>query len=243
MSGFMKANSPALLIETSTERAIVGVVEKDVILYRYELPVGLNNSKYLAPAVEKGLQTLGIRLNDVAYVAVGIGPGSYTGIRVGAILAKTLAYAAEVPLVGVCTLHCFTPLREGPFAVLIDAKISGAYVISGIKQGENVSYGTDPQVLPLNELDGILLEKMLVLTPQEKILKEKLGSLYPHLCWEQTYPDLLQMARLAAVKFTKGAVAQDGDLELMYLRKTQAEIEKEKKWQEGQNRESLNGQK
>jgi tRNA threonylcarbamoyladenosine biosynthesis protein TsaB len=238
----MKASSPALLIETSTERAIVGFVEKDEILYQYELPVGLNNSKYLAPAVEEGLQALGITMKDVAYVAVGIGPGSYTGIRVGAILAKVLAYAADRPLVGICTLHCFIPVSDGPFAVLIDAKISGAYAIRGIKQGENVSYVTDAQVLPLNKMDDILSEKMLVLTPQEKALKENLSPLYPQICWEQAYPNLLQMAHLATVKLNNGAMALEGDLELMYLRRTQAEIEKEIKWQEGQNRESVNGQ-
>lgn len=238
----MKATSPTLLIETSTERAIVGFVDNDVVLYRYELPVGLNNSKFLAPAVDRGLQALGITMKDVACIAVGIGPGSYTGIRVGATLAKILAYASEVPLVGICTLHCFLPAGDGPFAVLIDAKISGAYVVGGIKQGPCVNYEIDPQALPLNNLDEILSGKMLVLTPQEKGLKEKLEPMYPHILWEQHYPDLLQMARLAKVKLNAGEVAMEGDLELLYLRKTQAEIEKEKKWQEGQNRELQNGQ-
>lgn len=226
----MNVQFPSLLIETSTERAIIGFVKNGVVLYRNELPIGLNNSKYLAPAVEKGLQTLGLTMANVAYVAVGIGPGSYTGIRVGAMLAKTLAYAAEIPLVGVCTLHCFLPMCDGPFTVLIDAKISGAYIISGIKEGQDVRYATDPLVLPLDKIERILQGKMLILTPQEKVLKEKLKTIDQQVRWEEVFPDLLQMARLAEAKFNQGDVAKEGALELMYLRKTQAELEKEKKW-------------
>lgn len=224
----MQEQAPALFIETSTERAIVGFVKDGTVLYKNELPIGLNNSKYLAPAVEEGLQALGLILADAAYIGVGIGPGSYTGLRVGAMLAKSLAYAANIPLVGVCTLQCFAPLSDGPFAVMIDAKISGAYFISGFKSGLKIIYERDPQVLPLENIDSLLKDKMLILTPQDKVLREKLKDIDTQVRWEQAYPDLLQMARLAEQNLARGFVSKDGALELMYLRKTQAELEKER---------------
>lgn len=225
----MKVKAPILLIETSTERAIVGIAQDQTILYQQELPLGLNNSKYLAPAIEEGLKCLGINLKDAGAIAVGVGPGSYTGIRVGAILAKALAFTAEIPLVGLCTLQCFSPPSDGPFTVLIDAKISGVYHISGVKERGAVIFTSEPQVIPLPQLDSLLSQHSLIITPQAKVLQPKLEALTPQALWLQLPPNLLQMASLAQDKLARGLTAEDGSLELLYLRKTQAEIEKQEK--------------
>lgn len=224
----MQRQSPGLLIETSTERAIVGYVQDGIVLYKNELPFGLDNSKHLAPAVQTGLRTLGISFKEVAYVAVGIGPGSYTGIRVGAMLAKTLAFVSDIPLIGISTLNCFSSPVEGPFAVLIDAKISGVYAINGIKKDGQIRFLSDPQVLPLDKVDCVLTEKTVVITPRKKSVQEKLEAGYPGISWFEEYPDLNLMASQAEEKLLLGETAKEGMLELMYLRKTQAESEKEK---------------
>lgn len=219
-------SKPILLIETSTERAVVGIVQAGHILYQQPLPVGLNNSRHLGPAVDAGLKQLSLKMIDFDYVAVGIGPGSYTGIRMGVMLAKTLSFAVDIPLVGVCSLQCFTPPNDGTFMILIDAKISGVYTISGVKAGEIIKHTSQPQVLPLNQLEKQSVSNIII-TPWSKQLKEKL----PHFAsreWVEVAPDLLQMASLAEESKRQGKITHEGSLELMYLRKTEAELLKNK---------------
>jgi tRNA threonylcarbamoyladenosine biosynthesis protein TsaB len=160
---------------------------------------------------------------------VGIGPGSYTGIRVGVMTAKAMSYAAKVPLVGVCTLQCFVPSQNGEFAVLIDAKIGGAYVITGSKKGKTISYDIEPRVCELDKVGNLL--KPMIVTPNGKMLQTKLERLYSGAQWEweERSPDAMHMNEMAQDKFKKGEIAVNGHLDLMYLRKTQAEIEKQKR--------------
>lgn len=220
-----------LLIETSTERSIVGIVAGGKILFETQLPLGLNNSNYLAPAVAEGLKELNLIMADIDAVAVGVGPGSYTGIRVGTMLAKSLAFGAEIPLIGVSTLECFAPLTEGPFLVLIDAKISGVYNIAGTSQNGKISYVIPPQVTPLKQIGPHLEKHPLIVTPQANSLRMKLATLYPEMLWQELPPNLLQMASVAERKQKAGIFTLDGTLELLYLRKTQAELEKQEKQQ------------
>jgi tRNA threonylcarbamoyl adenosine modification protein YeaZ len=218
---------PSLLIETSTERAVVGIVKAGILLFQKELPLGLNNGKFLAPSIEEGLRELNLSMSGISAIAVGIGPGSYTGIRAGAMLAKALAFAANRPLIGVSTLECFAPTSDGPFTVLIDARIGGAYLIKGVKEKGNIKHSLQPQVVPLELLKNFLNETRHIVTPQAKILKPKLEAFCPDALWEELPPNILQMASVAEQNRIAGHLAVDEALELMYLRKTGAELEKE----------------
>ncbi len=89
---------------------------------------GLSHGKLLLPSVESLLKQAGLRRPD--FVAVGIGPGSYTGLRIGVTVARTLAWTWETPLLGICSL---TALAHGagwqarPVVTLLDAKQGEVY--------------------------------------------------------------------------------------------------------------------
>ena len=89
---------PVLLIDTATERGIVSIFDQETQLFHADLPYGLNNSKHLLPKIQEGLLSLGLEPKDLHCIACGTGPGSYTGMRVGAMTAKTLSFALEIPL-------------------------------------------------------------------------------------------------------------------------------------------------
>lgn len=220
---------PGLILETSTERSVVFLMENNRLLYGKELPFGLNNSKYLVPAIHEGLSSTGILASGLKFIAVGVGPGSYTGIRVGAMAAKAIAYAAKIPLIGISTLKGFVPDSDCRFAVLIDAKIAGAYILLGEKKNGQIIYKTEPKAEQLQLLEPLLTSIDVIVTPQNKLLKPKLDALYPdHLWhWQLSSPNPHQMEKLALEAVKKGDFSLDGSLELLYLRKTQAEYEKE----------------
>ena len=210
----------ALLIETSTERGVVAVMRGEEVLFHSDLPFGYQNSQFLLPHIDAGLKKLGLVVRNFDYVAVGIGPGSYTGMRVGAATAKALTFAAQKPLVGVCSLKIFMPHEDGPFAVLIDAKIGGAYMITGHKDNQAIAYLTEPGVFPIEQLPSHLNGIQRLLTPNAKMIKAKLAEQAPELAvtWYECPPDPRHMNSLAKASFDRNEFSRDGQLNLLYLR-------------------------
>jgi tRNA threonylcarbamoyladenosine biosynthesis protein TsaB len=211
----------SLVIDTCTERGCAAFYDGNQVLFQGQFPFGLNNSKYLLPEIDRGFKTLGKSVDDLDYVAVGVGPGSYTGIRVGVITAKTIAFAAQKPLVTFCSLEAFQPTQEGSFAAILDAKIGGAYVL---KRKEN-----SPRIMPLNDLAQYLQDVRILVTPNAAVIKKKIDDLYQKnsWIWEEVDPNALHLCQLSAQRFAERDVTDSRQVELLYLRKTQAEIEKE----------------
>lgn len=214
----------ALLIDTATERGVVALLDREKLLFLAELPVGLQNSQTLMPTVQEVLEQTGFRTDEISLFIAGIGPGSYTGIRVGAVVAKTLSFATNKPLAGVSTLHGLVPTQDGTFAALIDAKIGGLYVLFGERVGGVISYFSEPQLGTLEELGDQIHVVHFCITPQAHKLRQTIPTKGQ---WVERAPDAVQMGKLAWEKFAKGEISLDGSLDVLYLRKTQAEIEKE----------------
>lgn len=221
----------ALLLDTSTEKGFFAIVDKSKILFQTYLPQGFNNSQFLLPEIVKGLDSLNMACNQLQYIAVGAGPGSYTGIRVAATVAKTLCFSCQIPLVAFCSLEGFIPVEDGPFAALIDAKISGIYGLKGFKKGSDVTDITKPQVVSLQSAGEFLKEVKTLITPRSEHIEAKLKALYPHhsWIWEEAAPNIAYLASSSYKKYQGGTFSPDGQLDILYLRKTQAEIEKEQK--------------
>lgn len=210
----------SLLIETCTERGIVALMEDEDCSYFVGLPFGLHNSQLLVPKVEEAFGTVKREPEELDLIVVGVGPGSYTGIRLGATVAKSVSYFCRIPLVGIGTLETFTPSADGPFAAVIDAKMGGAYLQKGVCEEGKIRYITEPGVCPLdslrNELEGI----PRVVGPYFDALKKRAGEALPEdIVWEETASNPLQMLLLGREKFNKGEYSLDGSLELLYLRK------------------------
>lgn len=221
-----------LLIETSTEKGLVAISRHSEILFHKELPQGFNNSKYLLPTIIEGLQNTQLSLKQLTMVAVGIGPGSYTGMRVGVIVAKSLAYACRLPLVGVSSLEGFIPhcLLEGSsYVAVIDAKIGGVYLQTGTRFGNQIHYTSAPLLCTLEEFSKHVNNNSNFVTPCSTRLQPLLQALYPnnHWQWEEAWPDPTQLTLSAIDKYNKGLASTSTQLDLLYLRKTQAEIERE----------------
>ena len=205
-----------LLIETGTERGLVALTDGVKVLEAIELPFGYQNSKNLLPAMDALLKSRQLSPSQLKYIAAGIGPGSYTGLRVGIAAAKGLSFACQLPLIPISTLETFRSRTED--VVLIDAKIGGAYIL--LEEG-------GPQVLPLEEID--LKKGTHIVTPNANVLRKKWEKLYPELelVWEEKGPDPHVMAKLAWDKWNRKEYSLDGVVEILYLRKTQAEMERD----------------
>jgi tRNA threonylcarbamoyladenosine biosynthesis protein TsaB len=208
----------ALFLETCTERSVLFFYD-GTVRYRHEFPIGLNNSKYIFPALQEGLRSLRIGVSDLSFIGVGIGPGSYTGMRVGASVAKGLSFGSHVPLVGVPTLKCFVPPGDGHFAVVIDAKIRGVYAIMGYMDKGVIAYASESKVVSLEAFGSELAGVEWIVTPNATVLKPKLEELYPSLAteWVTSAPEPMAMGRVAFEMFQSESKYDNTQLDLLYL--------------------------
>ena len=102
-----------LLLETS-EVARAGLALDGRVVASVELPKGREHNRALVPKVSGLLDVQGWKVAELTGIAVGIGPGSYTGLRIGVMLAKTLAYSTGCRLIAVPTLSITRcPLPDG----------------------------------------------------------------------------------------------------------------------------------
>ena len=94
-----------LNIETSGKICSVAISKDGAIEYQLEDHEGMRHAEVLAPFVEKCMEELKRKEDKLDAVAVSIGPGSYTGLRIGLSLAKGVAFSRDLPLIGVSTLQ------------------------------------------------------------------------------------------------------------------------------------------
>lgn len=96
-----------LNIETSTEVCSVNLAKNEALLAERESLEGLNHSRLLTVFIEALFDEAGLNPDGIDAVAVSMGPGSYTGLRIGTSVAKGICYALDKPLIGVPTLDAF----------------------------------------------------------------------------------------------------------------------------------------
>lgn len=94
-----------LSLETSSSVCSVALHRAGILVGQSELRLEKSHSSHLSVLAHQLLENTGHTLQDLAAVAVSDGPGSYTGLRIGAAAAKGLCYALEIPLVAVSTLR------------------------------------------------------------------------------------------------------------------------------------------
>jgi len=93
----------ALGIETSTPTASIALMDDENLIAEVLFSGQMNLAEQLAPRIKELLAHEGVRLAGLDGIAVSLGPGSFTGLRIGVATAKALAHAVGLPLVGVPT--------------------------------------------------------------------------------------------------------------------------------------------
>jgi tRNA threonylcarbamoyladenosine biosynthesis protein TsaB len=114
-------SDPWLILETSGRGGQVGLALDEVVVNRVALDPTRRHNRDLAPAVQHLLRDAGLTARSLAGVMVSVGPGSFTGLRVGVMSAKALAYALGCPLVAVPTFHAIAAGSSGAATVEVIA--------------------------------------------------------------------------------------------------------------------------
>ncbi|MBM7622164.1 tRNA threonylcarbamoyladenosine biosynthesis protein TsaB [Bacillus tianshenii] len=151
-----------LAIDTSSYVLGVAVVEEDRVIGELVTNLNKNHSVRAMPAVERLLKDCEITPDTIDLIVVGRGPGSFTGVRIGVTLAKTLAWSLNVPLVGVSSLELLAAngrYFKGMISPLMDARRGQVY--TGLFSWEKAGVQTlvEDVNIALTDWLGMLKEK------------------------------------------------------------------------------------
>ncbi len=144
--------------DTSTPYPSVALLEDGELLGEVNLNIGLFHSSHLLPSVDYLLRLLSLDRKEVDLLAATIGPGSFTGIRVGLSMAKALCFSLRKPFVPVISLDALALKERGRVAAGIDAKkgeVFAALYVDGRREGEVSAIGIEDFVsLPADVFIG-----------------------------------------------------------------------------------------
>lgn len=129
-------------IDTTTKVLSIGVYDGTKV-YEYNMDLGIKQATLLAPVIKRILDVLNWKIEGVDYFACGLGPGSFTGIRVGLATIKGFAWGLDLPIIGVETLDLLAANAKeesGIVVPIVDAKRNMVYAcmyqigINGLKK-------------------------------------------------------------------------------------------------------------
>ncbi|MEU2788199.1 tRNA (adenosine(37)-N6)-threonylcarbamoyltransferase complex dimerization subunit type 1 TsaB [Streptomyces sp. NPDC007100] len=118
-----------LALDTATPAVTVAVHDGTRVLAEERQVDARRHGELLLPAVDRVLAEAGVKLDAVSDIVVGVGPGPYTGLRVGLVTAATFGAALGVPVHGLCTLDgiAYAAGLDEPFLVATDARRKEVY--------------------------------------------------------------------------------------------------------------------
>ena len=212
-------------LETSTARTSVALVEQDHVLASASLSKPRMHGKYLLPAIRFCLDQAGVDVDRIHGVAVGLGPGLFTGLRVGIATAQTFAAARQVPTVGLCGLDVLAfqvRYSNQPICATIDARrgeLFWAFYRSspgGVQRETDLTVGRADELAAEIEAQGdeVLVVGDGVLAYREQLDVPGAELAGPDVAW----PDAADLAELALPRFVREETVRPDQLQPIYLR-------------------------
>jgi tRNA threonylcarbamoyl adenosine modification protein YeaZ len=175
-----------LILDSSQNISLLGLSEGRLLTQSHSLP---GRSSSLLPALEEFCN-----LKELEFIAVGVGPGSYMGLRSAATIAKTLSYALGIPLIEFPSPLAFLPPGDGEWTIVGDAKMGELFIMTG-----NIELGlTAPKLISLEKFTS----------PKGPVLDLR----------EELSPQLEGVAKYAHQQFIQGNIIETDNLSLQYLR-------------------------
>lgn len=222
-----------LAIDTSGPVGSIALFDDALCLEERPLQLGRQHGQSLIPELKQLLTDHQRQPGDCGLVAVSIGPGSFTGLRVGIVCAKTMAYATGCRIAGVETLLAIahnSPIDVSHVTIVCDAQ-RGDVFLRHCRRGGTENWGAegDIEIVAANQFAETLTPDAVLSGPG----LEKLSELFQNRCrllpaefWQ---PRASRIARLGMERLDAGTTDTCWSVEPLYLRKSSAEDNWEKR--------------
>ena len=240
-------------IDSSGHTASCALLEDNVVLSEYSANIGLTHSQTLLPMVAEIFSHTGRSVSDLDAIAVSAGPGSFTGLRIGASTAKGLALGYGIPLIEVSTLEGLAknvsdmggitsgtettgenrtaPDKDALFVhPIMDARRKQVYTgafLNGALVGEEEAISIDELAENINKTGGRHLFLGDAVPVYREYLMEHLTVPFGFAAPQNLLQRASSVALIGMEKLKAGETVSGKDFRLSYIRKPQAEREKE----------------
>jgi len=216
-----------LAIDTATGCAGAAVIDEKGIIAQFSLNVGLTHSQRFLPMLESLLQQAELPISKMDAIAVTVGPGSFTGIRIGVASAKAFAQGLGLPLIPVITLDAFAAVSgSGIVCPILDARKNEVYTAL-YADGKQIEA---PKAVAPAELAAKLAEMNKPITicgdalsVYKEIFVEALAENFCPVAEHLRILPAIGAAILAKEQFLCGKTVTAAAIEPFYLRVSEAE--------------------
>jgi tRNA threonylcarbamoyl adenosine modification protein YeaZ len=199
-----------LAFDTATPLVTVALHDGERVVVEHSSTQPMKHGEHLAPLIARAMEDAGIVRQDLTAIAVGVGPGPFTGLRVGVVTARTLGFVLDIPVYGVCSLDAIALEvvghgAPGSFLVATDARRKEVYLASYDEGGRR-------------------LEGPVVTRPAEVATDAPVAGAGPEL-YPADFPTALAPARPSAGWLAAGVSEESVELldpEPLYLRRPDA---------------------
>ncbi|MGH2739976.1 MAG: tRNA (adenosine(37)-N6)-threonylcarbamoyltransferase complex dimerization subunit type 1 TsaB [Actinomycetota bacterium] len=223
-----------LAIETSTPQTTVALGTDQGVIAAAQVAWGRGHTEIVGPAIDHLLEWSEIELAQIGGVAVGLGPGSFTGLRVGVATARAIAQVLSLPVVGISSLDVLAfdvRYTRNRICAVIDAKRGEVYsafyqpVPGGVTREAGFGVGSpdrlaaDLQVSP---------EEVLLVGDGALVYQRELAGAGPHLEFASVahaFPQAVALMELALPRFIREETSRPAEVTPLYIRKPDAKID------------------
>ncbi len=225
-------------IDTSTKVATIAIIDEEELIGEYSLSKDMSHSEKLMPMVKEVLENIDLKIGDIDLYTVGLGPGSFTGLRIGAATIKSFAHLFNKPIIGVSTLESLAYnlyLSKATIMPMLDARRDRVYTALYTFQGSDIREIEASQILEIKDIGEKLkeYENIIVNGPGSSVYREEikkaLGDKVQFASSGQNISRAVSICELALEKYRKGQRDDFFTLTPDYIRPSQAERELKKK--------------
>ena len=219
-------------IETATERVSVAIGGHEGVLGMFEVTRGRRHAETLTPAIDFVCRQADVALDEISVVAVDMGPGLFTGMRVGLASAKAIAQALRVPMIAISSLDLLAyPLRrtDKVIAAVIDARKGEIFYALYRQVPGGIQRVSEPTAGRVDDLVADLLargQEVVCVGDGAIRYHEEIAAGHRVEIAEKffAYPSSAPLVQLAHSKALREEWVNPWEVEAMYLRKPDAEI-------------------
>jgi tRNA threonylcarbamoyladenosine biosynthesis protein TsaB len=217
-------------IETATEQVSVALGGHEGVIALFEIGRGRRHAEILAPAIDFVCAQADIGLDELGLVAVDVGPGLFTGMRVGLATAKALALALRLPMIGISSLDLLAfPHRRSDRVVvpIIDARKGEVFYAMYRQVPGGLQQVSEPRAGPVDELVADLLARsqdtLCVGGGAQRYRAEILDGFHCEIA-EGAHPSAGPLVQLAHARALREDWVSPAHIRPIYLRQPDAQI-------------------
>jgi len=223
-------------LETSTKTGSIAIVSEEGVLAQYSLNIEVTHSERLMSTVDRVFKDTKLTISEMSGFAVAIGPGSFTGLRIGLSTVKGLAFATGKPVAAVPTLQALAwnlPYSAFPVCPLLDARKNEVYAALYRYEGDVLVQVFPEAASTLAGLAEQISEKVIFTGEGSRIYRTELRRIFNERALfapsSAILPSAATVAELGLAMIASNRSVDPDSLVPMYIRRPEAEVAWEKR--------------